>query len=138
MGASAKICKTTLGICCYRLTLWNCIQKLKLILLIFEDFSSFFSCHFFSDKILTAIDNLPHVLSDSLKICIRQRTWKIKVIVKSILNSRPDCNLCIRKHFENSFSHDVGSRVPKSAEFNFLSHIFLLIMNKAFADSPLH
>src|SRR5574344_235860 len=110
MWSPAKICKSTLSVCSYCFTLWNCIQKFKLILLVLEDLPSFISCHFFSDKRLSTIYDLSHVLCYDLQVCVCQRTWQIKVIIESILNGWPDCNLCIREQFENSFSHDVGCR----------------------------
>ena len=97
MRARAQIGKLALCVKAYILALGNILCKLRLVRLVLflKELNRFVSALVAALKIYILFYNLLHFRLDFRKILGREFGFYVKIIVKSVVNSGADCELCV-------------------------------------------
>ena len=117
MRTCAEVCEIVLLIECYVFTFVGVLLcKLYLVGLVhfLKLFNGIFGRKLKAFKLNTRLNNLLHFSLDFFKVIGRKRLFYVKVVVKSVVNCRSDCALCIRIKSFYSLCKHVGSCVPES------------------------
>ncbi len=92
-----------------QVTAFQTFDQLQLIGLVFEKLFGICRRNLFTDEVRFSLDQLFHSVFNGFEIVRRKGTRKVEVVIKTVFDRWTDGNLPIREHFQDSFSHQVGS-----------------------------
>ena len=127
MGATAQVRKVTLIVDGDGGILWQPVNELQLVGLIGEHSPCLLPRKLLALEFLVAGKNLPHLLFDYRQILLGDGAGQLKIIVKAVLDGRPDGHLGAGKQLQYRLRHNVGGTVADGGQPLPLlnSHIFL-------------
>ena len=98
----------------------------------FKDLARFIRADHFFLEAKAAFDDLAHIGFDLFQVLRRQGARQVKVVIKTVLDRRPDGNFGVREFFQHCLRHDMRGGVAQFV--NATPRIFLQFFCHFYAE----